>query len=110
MELEDTRQKNLIKMLRKLSDKPGIITKKHIVCSSSTARINRAGRKPRKASKKVTRFGIQEEQLKNEPEIQLMKEIIHRTLIVSSPYACNNFDKHLIYLLLLRKSSFKGKI
>lgn len=81
----------------------GLATKAHTVCGFSKPRTNRAGSKSRRASRKVTTFGIKEEQLKNQPEIQLLKEVIHTTLIVSSPYACNNFDKHFILPIIITK-------
>lgn len=65
--------------------------------------MNRAGSKSRRASRKVTSFGIKKEQLKNEPEIWLLKEIIHIVLIISSSYACNNFDKHFILSIIIKK-------
>lgn len=35
--------------------------------------------------------------------MQLLKEVIHAMLIISSPYACNNFDKHFILSVVIKK-------
>jgi len=44
-----------------------------------------------------------EERLKDEAEILLLKEVISITLIISSSFACNNFDEYFILSTIVRK-------